>query len=72
MCQKNCKDYRVPTRYEYCKLGDRSKEFGCYGDSQKECKVGTIGPCMLEWFTHLKMRINNLYLIVILMFVIRG
>ena len=42
--QKNCKNYRTPTRYEYCKLGDMSKEFGCYGDSQKECEVGPLDP----------------------------
>jgi len=57
--QENCKNYRVPTKYEYCKLGDRSKEFGCYGDSQKECEVGPLDPDSTMVHTP-KMRIGNL------------
>ena len=57
--QKNCKNYRTPTKYEYCKLGDRSREFGCYGDSQKECEVGLSNPEMGMVHTH-AMRIKNL------------
>ena len=50
---KNCKDFRAPSKYEYCKLGDMSSQFGCYGDSQKECEVGRLDPTV-EWCIHLK------------------
>lgn len=37
---ENCKDFKIPTRYEYCKIGNMTQKFGCYGDSQSNCEVG--------------------------------
>tara|TARA_B100000787_G_C16182691_1_gene292802 strand:- start:1264 stop:2031 length:768 start_codon:yes stop_codon:yes gene_type:complete len=57
--EKNCRNYKVPTRYEYCKLGDMSNQYGCYGDNQKDCKVDTLNPN--EGYTYSpKLKINNL------------
>ena len=39
--EKNCKDYKLATKHEYCKLGDMSSQYGCYGKGQDNCKVGT-------------------------------
>jgi hypothetical protein len=57
--KKNCKNYRIPTRYEYCKLGDMSNQYGCYGDNQEDCKVGTLNP-NAGYIHSPKLKINNL------------
>lgn len=58
--EKNCKDYRLATRYEYCKLGDMSSQYGCYGKGQDNCKVGTLDPDAGMAYSK-RVRINNLF-----------
>ena len=57
--EKNCKDYKLATRYEYCKLGDMSSQYGCYGKGQDDCKVGTLDPDAGMAYSN-RVRINNL------------
>ena len=58
--KKNCKDYKVPTKYEYCKMGDKSSLLGCYGKNQEECKVGTSNPHDMYVYSK-NLKINDLY-----------
>lgn len=57
---EKCKNYRVPTKYEYCKLGNMSNQYGCYGDKQQDCKVETLNPKEGYMYSN-KLRINNLF-----------
>ena len=58
--EKNCKDFKHPTKYEYCKMGDMSNLYGCYGSNQKNCKVGNHNPDDGYMYSH-NLRINNLF-----------
>ena len=57
--EKNCKDYKLATKYEYCKLGDMSSQYGCYGKGQDNCKVGPLDPDAGMMYSK-RVRINNL------------
>lgn len=58
--KKNCKDFKHPTKYEYCKMGDMSNLYGCYGNNQNSCKVGNTNPESQYMYSH-RLRIKNLY-----------
>ena len=58
--EKNCKGFDAPTKYEYCKMGDMSKLYGCYGNNQKSCEVGNEHPKTQYMYSH-RLRINDLY-----------
>ena len=58
--KKNCKGFNVPTKYEYCKMGDMSNLYGCYGNNQKSCVAGNEHPETQYMYSH-RLRINELY-----------
>jgi hypothetical protein len=58
--KKNCKDYKHPTKYEYCKMGDMSNLYGCYGKNQENCNVGNADPEAGFMYSP-NLRINNLF-----------
>ena len=57
--KKNCKDYKIPSKYEFCKLGN-SERFGCYGEEGKKCKVGEENKNEDMMYSH-NVKINNLF-----------
>jgi hypothetical protein len=58
--EKNCKGFNPPTKYEYCKMGDMSNLYGCYGKNQKGCEAGNEHPETQYMYSH-RLRINDLY-----------
>lgn len=58
--KNNCKDYKHPTKYEYCKMGDMSNLYGCYGRNQNNCEVGNVDPEAGYMYSP-NLRINNLF-----------
>ena len=56
---ENCSDFKVPTRYEYCKIGNMNNQVGCYGENQDNCEVGNLNPKEGYVFSP-KLRIKNL------------
>ena len=57
---KNCKNFKKPTKYEYCKMGDMSNLVGCYGKNQKNCEAGNSNPESQYMYSH-NLKIKNLF-----------
>ncbi len=57
--KKNCKDYKIPSKYEFCKLGN-SERFGCYGKEGTNCKVGEENKKNAFMYSH-NMKIKDLF-----------